>query len=282
MNKLKLKQILTDFFNEDIGEYDVTTDHLFNEHDRSELMITAKESGIFCGESIIYEGYTLLDDTMHIELLVRDGEKITPGDAIAYITGPINTLLKGERVILNMIQRLSGIATTTAQAVENLNDHHIRISDTRKTTPGLRMLEKYAVRVGGGVNHRLRLDDAVLIKDNHIAFFGSIQKAIRQIRRQIGHMIKIEVEIDDKEQLLEAIEADVDVIMIDNTDITTITDWVKLIPDSITIELSGGITPEDLSQYRGLPIDIISMGYLTHHIQALDLSATHQPIKERV
>ncbi|GAA0458277.1 carboxylating nicotinate-nucleotide diphosphorylase [Alkalibacillus silvisoli] len=282
MNKFKLEQMLKDFFIEDFGDLDVTTDYLFNEQERGTLTIQSKEAGIFCGESIIKLGYKILDENANVSLLVQDGESISQNQEIAYIEGSVNTLLKGERVVLNLIQRLSGIATKTNRAVKALNHDHTKISDTRKTTPGLRMLEKYAVRVGGGINHRLRLDDAVLIKDNHISFVGSVKEAVKRIRENIGHMVKIEVEAEHEQQVVEAVESNVDVIMLDNIEISELYKLIQLIPRDITIELSGGVNIQELPQYRSLNVDVISMGCLTHQIESLDFSANHQFEKERV
>ncbi|MET3683729.1 nicotinate-nucleotide pyrophosphorylase (carboxylating) [Alkalibacillus flavidus] len=282
MNEVKLKQLLQEFFIEDIGDGDITSDSIFTRGETGTLTIHAKETGIFCGASIIRAGYELLDSNIDVKQYISDGESLPVNQPIADVSGPISTLLQGERVILNLIQRLSGIATTTQQAVRQLNDPAIKITDTRKTTPGLRMLEKYAVRAGGGFNHRRRLDDAVLIKDNHIAFAGSVKEAIQRARNQAGHTVTIEVEVESKDQLLEAVEANVDVIMLDNTDLYHLVNWLDLIPDSITVELSGGITLDNLSLFRGLTIDAISMGCLTHHVEAVDISAHHKVSKERV
>ncbi|MDQ0350956.1 nicotinate-nucleotide pyrophosphorylase (carboxylating) [Alkalibacillus filiformis] len=282
MNKFKLEEMLKAFFIEDFGDLDITTDHIFNEKDVGTLTIQAKETGIFCGEKIIKTAYNLLDDNVDVKLHVRDGEQIESTQDIAHIHGPVPSLLKGERVVLNLIQRLSGIATKTNRAVTTLDSDHTKISDTRKTTPGLRLLEKYAVRVGGGINHRLRLDDAVMIKDNHIAFAGSIKEAVNRVRKNVGHMVKIEVEAEHEQHVLDAVEANVDVIMLDNVDLDQLYKLIQLIPRDITTELSGGINIKDLPKYRDLNVDVISMGCLTHQIEALDFSANHHFEKERV
>jgi nicotinate-nucleotide pyrophosphorylase (carboxylating) len=181
-------------------------------------------------------------------------------------------LLTGERVILNLLQRMSGIATLTHRAVTILNNSHTRICDTRKTTPGLRMLEKYAVVCGGGYNHRFGLYDGVMIKDNHIAFCGSITKAVQAVREKLGHMVKIEVETETKEQVLEAVRAGADVIMFDNRTPDEVREFVSLVPKPIITEASGGITLENLAEYGTTGVDYISLGMLTHSATALDIS----------
>lgn len=272
MNKLKLRQQLEQFFLEDIGERDVTSDLIFGDEERGEIVFIAKESGIFCGEAVIYSGFRLLNEKIAIEMMVKDGEAFQKGDRLAVVTGNVSDLLKGERVVLNLVQRMSGIATTTRKAVDILGDSKTRIVDTRKTTPGLRMMEKFAVRTGGGFNHRFGLYDGVMIKDNHISFAGSITNAVNRVRAQLGHMVKIEVEIESKEQLLEAIEAKADVIMFDNRKPEEIQEWISLVPDGIMTEASGGITLESLAHYKDTGVDVISLGFLTHTIKSLDIS----------
>ncbi|MGI8383210.1 carboxylating nicotinate-nucleotide diphosphorylase [Robertmurraya sp. P23] len=273
MNKLKLRLQLEQFFLEDIGERDTTSELIFGDDEQGELVFIAKENGIFCGEEIIRTGFTLLDNDVVIDLEVRDGERFKKGQKLVTITGQVTTLLKGERVVLNLVQRMSGIATRTKEAVNIVDSTSTRIVDTRKTTPGLRMLEKYAVRCGGGFNHRFGLYDGVMIKDNHIAFAGSISKAVENVKSNLGHMVKIEVEIESREQLLEAIDAGADVIMFDNRTPDEIKEWITLVPDGIVTEASGGITLENLYKYKHTGVDVISLGFLTHTIQSIDISA---------
>jgi nicotinate-nucleotide pyrophosphorylase (carboxylating) len=273
MNKLKLRLQLEQFFLEDIGERDTTSELIFGDAEQGELVFIAKENGIFCGEEIIRTGFSLLDNDMVIDLEVRDGEGFKKGQKLVTITGQVTTLLKGERVVLNLVQRMSGIATRTKEAVNIVDSTSTRIVDTRKTTPGLRMLEKYAVRCGGGFNHRFGLYDGVMIKDNHISFAGSISKAVEKVKSNLGHMVKIEVEIESKEQLLEAIEAGADVIMFDNRTPDEIKEWITLVPEGIVTEASGGITLENLYKYKHTGVDVISLGFLTHTIRSIDISA---------
>ncbi len=273
MNKLKLRLQLEQFLLEDIGERDVTSELIFGEEERGELVFIAKENGVFCGDEIIRTGFTLLDKDVVIDLVVRDGERFEKGQKLVTIKGHVTTLLKGERVVLNLVQRMSGIATRTREAVNILDSTSTKIVDTRKTTPGLRMLEKYAVRCGGGFNHRFGLYDGVMIKDNHISFAGSISKAVQKVKSHLGHMVKIEVEVESKQQLLEAIEAKADVIMFDNRTPDEIKEWITLVPKGIVTEASGGITLENLDTYKHTGVDVISLGFLTHTIQSIDISA---------
>lgn len=273
MNPFIIKQKLEQFFIEDIGEQDVTSDYLFPDDMAGELTFISKQKGVFCGGEILKVGYELLAPQTTVTLHTPEGALISEGVHIATISGPVRTLLKGERVLLNLIQRMSGIATATHEAVHILSNPHIQICDTRKTTPGLRTFEKYAVRIGGGRNHRFRLDDAVMIKDNHIAFAGSITKAVEMIRAKIGHMVKIEVETETEDQVREAVEAGVDCIMFDNRNPEEIVHLSSLVPPRITKEVSGGITLENLASYRHLPVDYISLGALTHSVMSLDISA---------
>lgn len=274
MNKLKLRLLLEQFFLEDIGEQDVTTNFIFPHNTKGEITIIAKEDGIFCGEDVIRIGFQLLNAATDVHVCVKDGDAIQKGEKIAIISGEISTLLTGERVVLNLVQRMSGISTLTRQAVETLNCDFTRICDTRKTTPGLRMLEKYAVRSGGGYNHRYGLYDGIMIKDNHIAFAGSIQKAVEFARKQAGHMVKIEVETESKEQVIEAVEAGSDVIMFDNRTPEEIRDFIQYVPSHMITEASGGITLKDLGTYRDTGVHYISLGFLTHSYKALDMSAS--------
>lgn len=272
MNKLKLRLLLEQFFLEDIGERDVTSELIFGEEEKGEVYFIAKDKGVFCGGEVIKGGFHLLDERIKTTINIPDGKEVEEGQILAVASGAISNLLMGERVILNLVQRMSGIATQTKEAVSILNSTHTKICDTRKTTPGLRMLEKYAVRCGGGYNHRFGLYDAVMIKDNHISFAGSITNAVEAVRSGIGHMTKIEVETETKDQILEAIEAKADVIMFDNRDPDEIKKWIQYVPDGIITEASGGITLETLAPYGQTGVDYISLGFLTHSVKSLDIS----------
>lgn len=271
LNKLKLRLQIEQFFLEDIGDRDVTSESIFGD-EMGEIVFIAKDNGIFCGEDVIRTGFPILDDQVEIDLKVSDGDRIEIGQAFATVKGKVSTLLQGERVVLNLVQRMSGIATQTNEAVSILNSKRTKITDTRKTTPGLRMLEKYAVQCGGGVNHRFGLYDAVMIKDNHISFAGSITKAVEKARSELGHMIKIEVETETREQVIEAVAAKADVIMFDNRTPEEIKAWIGLVPDEIKTEASGGINFTNLASYSDTGVDVISLGFLTHTVKALDIS----------
>lgn len=271
MNRLKAEAALQSFLLEDIGDGDLSS-VLFTKDNQGVAIVRFKEDGVVAGLDCFVWGYQLLDPHLTVETLKTDGDEVKAGEAIVRIQGPISTLLAGERVLLNLVQRMSAIATLTAHCVATLGSSHTRIVDTRKTTPGLRMFEKYAVRMGGGFNHRNGLYDAVMLKDNHIAAAGSIGEAIKQTRAALGHMTKIEVEIESLSQLSEAIAASPDVIMFDNQTPTTITEWVQMVPPSIQTEASGGIELSNLANYRNTGVDVISIGALTHSVHNLDIS----------
>lgn len=271
MNRMKAQEVLKLFLLEDIGDRDVSS-VLFKETDTAEAIVRMKQDGVIAGLECYQWGYELLDPSVKVELLKRDGDHVQSGDAIVRLSGPVASLLAGERVMLNLIQRMSAVATLTAKCVEALDSSHTRIVDTRKTTPGLRMFEKYAVRAGGGFNHRNGLYDAVMLKDNHIAAAGSITEAVQKVRASLGHMIMIEVEVENEQQLMEAIDARPDTIMFDNQTPETIKRWVQLVPDPIRTEASGGIDLEKLSKYRDSGVDVISIGALTHSVSNIDIS----------
>lgn len=271
MNPLVLEDQLKQFFNEDIG-YDDMSSRIIPEDKRGYATFLVKASGIFCGREVIETGYQLFREPVEVTWYKTDGDWCQAGEVICSVVASYRLLLKTERVILNLIQHLSGIATMTAKAVSKLGDSPVNLVDTRKTTPGLRMLEKYAVTCGGGYNHRYALYDAVMLKENHLACFDSITEAVSRSRRKISHLTKIEVEIETQEQLREAIEASVDVIMFDNLSPDVISDWIKDVPSTIITEASGNITLANIATYGDCGVDFISMGALTHSTEALDIS----------
>ncbi|WP_153732985.1 carboxylating nicotinate-nucleotide diphosphorylase [Sporosarcina obsidiansis] len=273
MNSIKLVSMLEQFFIEDIGEGDVTANTLFPDTMVGIMEIIAKEPGVFCGSDIILQGFRLIDQSIQVTLFSKDGERMESQQVLASIKGPVGKLLSGERVILNCIQRMSAIATKTAQLVTLLEGTGARVCDTRKTAPGLRMLDKYAVRMGGGFNHRFGLYDAVMLKDNHLAYVGSITEAVSQLRSRIGHTVKIEVEIETIDQLKEAVQAEADIIMFDNCQPHQIKDWLSLVPQHIVTEASGMITEDNIVSYGRTGINYISVGALTHSVKAIDISA---------
>jgi nicotinate-nucleotide pyrophosphorylase (carboxylating) len=273
MNNIKLKSMLEEFLKEDLGDGDLSSESVFAESDQGSFYLMVKEDGVFCGRAVIETVFLLLDPSAAAEVHVEDGDEVKEGQLIAKVSGSMRTLLQGERVVLNLIQRMSGIATSVKRAVRQVKGSGVRICDTRKTTPGLRMLEKYAVRTGGGFNHRMGLYDAVMLKDNHISFAGSIAAAVKKAKQHCGHTVKIEVEIESEEALIEAVESGADIIMFDNCSPRQIREWLPLVPASVNTEASGGITEENLSDYASTGVGYISLGYLTHSVKSLDISA---------
>lgn len=274
--------MLEQFYIEDIGDGDLSSEFLFPETATGEMNLVAKMDGVFCGEIIISECLRLIDDQTTFVCHVHDGEEIAHGTIIATATGSVQSLLKSERVLLNLIQRTCGIATETNKVVQLIAGTNTKVCDTRKTMPGLRMLDKYAVRVGGGFNHRNGLYDAVMLKDNHLAFAGSITKAVQTVRANIGHTVKIEVEIETFDALQEAIEVGADIIMFDNCTPEQIKEWRKIVPETIVTEASGMITKETIYEYANAGVDYISLGYLTHSVQAFDISANVSVNKQEI
>ncbi len=272
MISIHLKEIIESALREDIGMGDLTSKSIFDTDHYSKGTFVSKAEGTLAGLDVLQIAYNFLGENVSVNLLKEDGDSVGSKQKIAEVEGSTQVLLSAERVILNLVQHLSGIATSTAEVIQLLDDPSIEIVDTRKTLPGIRALQKYAVTCGGGKNHRFRLDDGVMIKDNHIKAAGSITKAVDLVRSKIGHMVKIEVETESKKQVLEAVEAKADVIMLDNRTPEEIKELVKLIPEEILVEVSGGITPDSISSFKGCGADVISLGWLTHSVKALDIS----------
>jgi nicotinate-nucleotide pyrophosphorylase (carboxylating) len=272
MNPILLDQLLQQALIEDIGHGDVTTNAIFSASDRLKGKFIVKKSGRIAGLEVVRKVFQLLDPNVHFSPLVGEGADLVEGSTVAVVEGSAHAILSGERVALNLFQRMSGIATETREICKLVADLPVRIVDTRKTLPGLRMLDKYAVRVGGGSNHRHGLYDAVMIKDNHIAGAGSITRAVDKVRQYVGHMVKIEVEAETLSQVEEALAAKVDVIMLDNMTIEEMTEAVKRIGGKALSEASGGITPVNVWEVALTGVDMISLGWLTHSVKALDIS----------
>lgn len=272
MHLLELTNILEKAFIEDIGMGDITSESIFSYEATGNGVFTAKADGVVSGLQTIETGYRILDPNIQVTLFKSDGDNVIKGDKIAEVSGATRALLTGERVILNLIQHLSGIATSTQDVITLLDDPSIKVTDTRKTLPGLRVLQKYAVRCGGGKNHRFRLDDGVIIKDNHIKAAGSLTQAVELARNHCGHMVNIEVETESRNQVAEAVSAKADVIMLDNRSAKEVKELRKNIPEGILVEVSGGITPKNVGSYKNCGADIISLGWLTHSVKALDIS----------
>jgi len=257
---------------EDIGTGDITTESIVPSNLKAKGIIKTSEEGIVAGLNVASLAFKKLDSEIIFQEKIKDGTKITRGKVLAEISGSSQTILKGERVALNFLQRMSGIATIAFKFCQEVKDYPVRIVDTRKTTPGLRILEKYAIRMGGGYNHRFGLYDAVLIKDNHIVVSGGIKSAVNSVRKLISHTVKIEVEVENLSQLQDALEMKVDIIMLDNMDLDTMKEAVKIAKGKALIEASGGITLEKVRKIAQTGVDLISIGALTHSVKSLDIS----------
>jgi nicotinate-nucleotide pyrophosphorylase (carboxylating) len=271
-NEKLIQEIIQQALREDVWTGDITSETLLDREEISKGVILVKENGVVAGLKVARMVFAELNQEITFKQFVEDGEKVTSGTVIAEIEGPTIDILKGERTALNFLQRLSGIATRTRRYVEEVQDLPVRIVDTRKTTPTLRILEKYAVRVGGGYNHRMGLYDAVLIKDNHLKAAGGITAAIKKMRENLPHTVKIEIEVENLDGVREALQAGADIIMLDNMGIAEMTEAVEYIKKRAITEASGGITLDNLYQLAATGVDIISIGALTHHIKALDIS----------
>lgn len=251
---------------------DLTTDAIFDIDDLAKCRIVAREPGRIAGIDTAIRVFTILDPRSEATVHVADGADATAGATIAVVAGPARALLTGERTCLNLLGHLSGIATATRDAVALIAGTGARIVDTRKTTPGLRAFEKYAVRCGGGSNHRFGLHDAAMIKDNHIAAAGSIQAAVAAVKAGVGHMVKIEVEVDHHDQIAEALRAGADVILLDNMTPQELAEAVALVDGGALTEASGGITSQTVGAFAASGVDLISMGALTHSAPRLDVA----------
>lgn len=272
MNPLLIRQLLQQALLEDIGTQDLTTELIFGPQDILQGTLFAKSDGRIAGLAVAQEAFHLLDASIQMEHHLSDGSEVTAGTVLAHLSGSARAILSAERVALNLIQRMSGIATATQHVCQAVSHTAARITDTRKTLPGLRMLDKYAVRVGGGVNHRFGLYDAVMIKDNHIAACGSITEAVSRVRAGIGHLVKVEVEADTLEQVEEAVKAQADVILFDNMKPHVIQEALLIVQGRALTEASGGIHPNTVKEYAETGVDYISLGWLTHSVTALDIS----------
>ena len=257
---------------EDIGTGDITTENLIDSEIRGRGILIAREPLVIAGIDVAQRVFEILDTEIKTESSFNDGELLVDQEVILSVEGPLRTLLVGERTALNFLQRLSGIATHVRSCLKELENKDVRLVDTRKTAPGWRVLEKYAVRVGGAKNHRMGLFDGILIKDNHIEVCGGIKKAVNRIRNSISHLLKIEIEASNLSQVNEALDAGVDVIMLDNMDIPQIREAVKIINGKAKVEVSGGVTKENLIGLANTGVDIISSGALTHSARCVDIS----------
>lgn len=269
LNQFLIKQSISEFLKEDLEFGDLSTAPWADQPVSGYFI--AKQAGIICGQQIPQIAYDQLGKADYLPL-VKDGQQVTKGMQLGKVTGTAATVFAGERVILNLLQHLSGIAGKTAGMVKRLADDSIKLVDTRKTTPGLRLFEKYAVTVGGGYNHRFGLTGGIMLKDNHLALAGGPTAAIAAAKRWAGPLTPIEVEVENRQQLLAAINQKPDVIMFDNQTPAMIAEWQKLVPAGILTEASGGITDENIAQYHGCGVDFISSGSLTNDVKPLDIS----------
>lgn len=270
-----IDQLLTLAFAEDVGDGDHTTLSTIPADAQGTQRLIVKEEGILAGVDIAQRVFAKFDPQLKMATFIHDGAHVRPGDIAFEVTGPVRSLLQTERVMLNIMQRMSGIATTTHRYQQRLHGLNTRVLDTRKTTPGMRMLEKEAVAIGGGMNHRIGLWDMILIKDNHIDFAGGIPQAVaraKQYLRDTGRQMKIEVEVRNQEEIRQALQAGVDRVMLDNFTPESTRDAVKLINGAVETESSGGITLDTLRDYGECGVDYISVGALTHSVKGLDMS----------
>lgn len=272
MNDILLDNIIEKAIQEDLGWGDITTESTVNAEIISTANLIAKQNLVLCGIDIFEKVMHRVDADLKVAKNFKDGDCIKKGVTIAEIMGYARSILSAERVALNFLQHMSAISTNTAEIVSKLKDTNTSIADTRKTTPCLRMLEKYAVRIGGGSNHRFNLSDGVLIKDNHIAAAGGIKNAVDSARKYIPHTVKIEVETENLEQVRQALECKADIIMLDNMDLKTMAEAVKLIDGNAITEASGNMGEKDLLQVAMTGVNIISIGALTHSVKAADIS----------
>ncbi|MCH7949537.1 MAG: carboxylating nicotinate-nucleotide diphosphorylase [Candidatus Dadabacteria bacterium] len=267
----KVDLIIENTLEEDLGSGDVTTDAIFSVDDTCEALIIGKEEGIIAGIPIAERVFQKLAPEVTVAQKLKDGEHVNPGDEILVIKGSIHAVLSGERLSLNLLQRMSGIATATSKYVAAISGYRTRILDTRKTAPGLRVLDKYAVSIGGGCNHRFGLYDAVLIKDNHIDFAGNISNAVEIVRSKYQSKFKVEVETSTLDEVREALKAGADIIMLDNMTVEMMKEAVRIINGKSITEASGGITLDTVRQIADTGVDFISVGAITHSSPALDI-----------
>ena len=267
-----IDNIITSALMEDINYIDAAADNLIPEDHRSSAYYVAKTSGVVCGIEVAKRVFDLAGGNVDFKIITKDGTKVNKGDIIAEMEGSTLTLLKGERTALNLLQHMSGIATATNKCVELVEGTKAAVTDTRKTLPGLRAIQKYAVTVGGGKNHRFNLSDAAMLKDNHIDAYGGITAAVAALREKIGHTVKIEVEVRTLAELEEALENRVEIIMLDNMSCEEMAEAVEITNGRALLEASGNVTAENIRAVAETGVDIISLGALTHSVKCFDIS----------
>ena len=270
--KINVDELIWMAFKEDITSEDITTNAIMREDKQGQAQLLCKQDGVIAGLEVFERVFQLLDEKTQVEFYFKDGDQVKNGDLLATVTGDIRTILSGERVALNYLQRMSGIATHTRQLVDLLGDAKTKLLDTRKTTPNMRIFEKYAVKVGGGTNHRYNLSDGILIKDNHIGAAGGIKKAVEMAKEYAPFVRKIEVEVESLEQVQEALDAGADIIMLDNMDNATMKKAVAVIDGRAETECSGNVTAERVKDIIETGVDYVSCGALTHSSPIMDVS----------
>lgn len=268
----QIDKVVLNALEEDMPYGDVTTDNLISLEDQSKARFIAKADGVLSGMTVMKRVFELIDADVSVEIYFEDGSKVKKGDIVAHVAGRTGSILKGERTALNLLQHLSGVATRTNNFAELVKEYPVSVVDTRKTLPGLRSLQKYAVTCGGGRNHRYNLSDCAMLKDNHIDAKGGITPAVKALREKIGHTVKIEVETRTLDEVREALSAGADIIMLDNMSNETMAEAVKIVDGKALLEASGNLTKERLRSVAELGVDILSIGALTHSVTAFDIS----------
>lgn len=269
---LQVDHLIMEALREDISSEDVTTNAVMKEYQKGEVDLICKQDGIIAGLDVYRRVFQLLDGSIEVKFRCKDGDEVKSGQMLGHITGDVRVLLSGERVALNYLQRMSGIATYTHSVAKLLDGSKTKLLDTRKTTPNMRIFEKYAVRVGGGYNHRYNLSDGVLLKDNHIGAAGGVAQAIKMAKEYAPFVRKIEIEVENLDMVKEAVNAGADIIMLDNMSTSEMAEAIKIIDGRAETECSGNVTKENISRLTSLGVDYISSGALTHSAPILDIS----------
>jgi nicotinate-nucleotide pyrophosphorylase (carboxylating) len=278
MDVSRFDDLITRAFDEDLASAgDLTSESIFGADHRSNARLVARQDGVIAGLELAARVFHLMDDAIEIEFVAHDGTRVSAGSDLLRLEGPTRALLTAERTALNFLGRLSGIATLTARLVDLVEGTGVLIADTRKTTPTLRALEKYAVRMGGGSNHRFGLYDAVMIKDNHIAAAGGIGRAVAMVRARVGHTVKIEVEVETLEELRELLVVGADIVLLDNMSLSELREAVDMVGEEMVTEASGGITEDTIRSVAETGVDVISVGALTHSAPNFDVALDFDP-----